>query len=309
MESKIIDISAITYSKKNEGRLIGIYKITSPTGKIYIGQSSNVINRFFIYKKLHCKKQIYLYNSFIKHGVNNHKFEIIEICSEEKLNELEIYYSNIYKSTDRDFGLNLRECGGHAKISDESRKKLSVALLGKKKSDEARVNMSKAKKGIKPYITGKRHSNETKYKMSASKIGKPSKLKGIPLSEETKSKIRESSKGRKAWNKGIKMNESQVEKMRKPKSLEARANMSKAKKGKKLSDEHKKNIGGKPSHNKGKKASAETVLKQSESSKLAWIKRKKEGTDFHTGETKKAQSEARKKYWENIRQERALMIF
>src|SRR6478736_5572293 len=43
--------------------MIGIYKITSPSGKIYIDQSKNTNIRFRDYKSLKCKKQIKLYNS------------------------------------------------------------------------------------------------------------------------------------------------------------------------------------------------------------------------------------------------------
>ena len=58
--------------------MIGIYKITNPTNKIYIGQSTNIGNRFKHYKSLDCKRQSSLYKSFLKHGVENHNFEIIE---------------------------------------------------------------------------------------------------------------------------------------------------------------------------------------------------------------------------------------
>ena len=48
--------------------MIGIYKITSPTKKIYIGQSINIEYRIESYKKLiRCKKQIKLYNSLKKY--------------------------------------------------------------------------------------------------------------------------------------------------------------------------------------------------------------------------------------------------
>ena len=57
--------------------MIGIYKITSPLGYIYIGQSINIDYRFNVYKKLKCKSQLRIYNSFVKYGVDNHIFEII----------------------------------------------------------------------------------------------------------------------------------------------------------------------------------------------------------------------------------------
>ena len=56
--------------------MIGIYKITSPSGKVYVGQSVNIERRLKEYKILKCKKQVKLYNSFIKYGFENHKIEI-----------------------------------------------------------------------------------------------------------------------------------------------------------------------------------------------------------------------------------------
>ena len=38
--------------------MIGIYKITNPKGKIYIGQSINIENRFKVYKRYNCKGQV-----------------------------------------------------------------------------------------------------------------------------------------------------------------------------------------------------------------------------------------------------------
>ena len=76
--------------------MIGIYKITSPTNKIYIGQSIDIEKRFLTYKLLRCKTQPALYLSFIKHNVENHIFEILEQCSIELLNERERYYQDFY---------------------------------------------------------------------------------------------------------------------------------------------------------------------------------------------------------------------
>ena len=38
-------------------KICGIYKITSPTGKIYIGQSANIKSRITNYKNARCKCQ------------------------------------------------------------------------------------------------------------------------------------------------------------------------------------------------------------------------------------------------------------
>jgi|GEM_PF-1092848 group I intron endonuclease len=299
IQNTIVDISSISCNKDIENALIGIYKITSPSNKVYIGQSNDLYSRFYIYKKLHCKKQIYLYNSLLKYGIENHKFEIIHICKEEELNYLEIYYSNIYKSTDREFGLNLRECGGaNGKHSEESKLKMRLSSLGKKKSKESRLKMSLSKKGVKPFITGKHHSKESILKMSLSKIGKPSKLRGINLSDECKKKISESLKGKTPWNKGKKMTEAQTINMKKPMSEQAKINMRLSKLGKKQSPEHiKKRISGRKIF-----MTDETKKKLSEMAKLRLSNKK--NTFFgkkHSEATKKIMSDVRKLYWENIK--------
>jgi len=90
-----------------------IYKITSPTGKIYIGQTRNIHIRKNCYARLDCKKQKLLYNSLFKYGWNNHKFEVIyrTVCDEEELNRLEIFYIAFFKSYNTKYSLNLTKGG------------------------------------------------------------------------------------------------------------------------------------------------------------------------------------------------------
>ena len=85
---------------------IGIYKITNPKGKIYIGQSINIERRFKEYKKLYCSQSRKLYYSLKKYGVENHLFEIIEECDIILLNEREEYYILLFKSHIN--GLNIK---------------------------------------------------------------------------------------------------------------------------------------------------------------------------------------------------------
>jgi group I intron endonuclease len=63
--------------------MIGIYKITSPSGRIYIGQSINIKRRFKEYNSRLGKGQLLLNRSFLKYGVENHIFEIICFCEKE----------------------------------------------------------------------------------------------------------------------------------------------------------------------------------------------------------------------------------
>jgi group I intron endonuclease len=125
--------------------MIGIYKISSPTNRIYIGQSKNLETRFKYYEKCNCKRQIKLYNSFKKHGVKNHKFEIIEECSLEMLDEREVYWGTIFNVLEG--GLNHKIGNGVGTLSQETKDKISKSLTGKKKTPEHCLNLSLSKKG------------------------------------------------------------------------------------------------------------------------------------------------------------------
>lgn len=137
--------------------LLGIYKITSPTGRIYIGQSVNIEKRFSSYRRLYVKnnKQTKLYRSLLKHGVDSHTFEVIEECLVELLNERERYWQDFYDVLNG--GLNCKL----TKTTDKSGKV----------SQETLLKMSISQKGKNNWL-GKSHTQETKDKISNSHIGK-----------------------------------------------------------------------------------------------------------------------------------------
>jgi hypothetical protein len=85
--------------------MTGIYKITSPSFKIYIGQSKDILKRWQQYK--YCKNKTKIQNSIKKHGIQKHKFEVIEECSIKLLDERERYWQDFYKVLDKNIGLNL----------------------------------------------------------------------------------------------------------------------------------------------------------------------------------------------------------
>ena len=113
--------------------MVGIYKITSPTGKIYIGQSTNIKVRWNNYRKIRAKGQIKLYNSLIKHGPENHKFEVILECAEESLNKMERHYQELFNTQQE--GLNCRL----TKTDDKSGKMLPFTEEHKAKLKQARA--------------------------------------------------------------------------------------------------------------------------------------------------------------------------
>jgi len=157
----------------------GIYKITSPTDRIYIGQSVDIETRVRAYKTLKCKSQVKLYASLKKYGWLSHKFEVIHTCEPNELNGLEKYYVDLLTTFNTRHGLNLKDGGGSRSIcSDETRIRIGKAKKGRKAvfSDEHRRNLSiaakkrrysdKAKKEMSEYRIGMKHTEVTKNKMS-----------------------------------------------------------------------------------------------------------------------------------------------
>jgi group I intron endonuclease len=86
--------------------MVGIYKITSPSGRVYIGQSVNIENRFSHYKRLDCKGQVKLFKSLKKHGCEAHIFEVIEECSVDNLSNREGFWQDFYDAIKK--GMNCR---------------------------------------------------------------------------------------------------------------------------------------------------------------------------------------------------------
>jgi len=76
---------------------------------------------------------------------------------------------------------------GH-KHSEETKKKLSLAHIGKKASDEHRRSLSLSHRGKRPWAVGKTRSEETKKKMSIAWETRP------PMSIESRKKMSETKK-------------------------------------------------------------------------------------------------------------------
>lgn len=150
--------------------MIVIYKITSPTGKVYIGQTWNFKRRMYEYKSLNIKRQVYLYNSFIKYGFDSHKFDIlyefpIDI-SQDIIHKYEFLYWQQYKDCGFEL-LNIAIPGiGPGRTSAETIAKRSKLLKGRKHSKEVIEKMKLAQKNRKPI------SEEARKKMSDAHKGK-----------------------------------------------------------------------------------------------------------------------------------------
>lgn len=150
--------------------MIGIYKIISPTGKIYIGQSINIKQRWGIYKNLNCQSQIRLYNSLNKYGFENHILEIIEECSLENLNKRETFWKKHYlkqfnNNWDKVLFCELYDKGGGPK-SEKTKNKISKSSLGKLKTQQHRDNIKKARIGMNFTQNHKDNMSKSRFKYS-----------------------------------------------------------------------------------------------------------------------------------------------
>ena len=98
--------------------MVGIYKITNPKGKIYIGQSIDIERRFKEYKRISKRSAgRKIIRSLEKYGVENHIFEIIEECLRESLHEREYFWKQHYTSVEN--GLNCDYFGAYFISLDE----------------------------------------------------------------------------------------------------------------------------------------------------------------------------------------------
>lgn len=141
--------------------MVGIYKITSPSGKVYIGQSWDIDLRLSKYHQIRWNKQRKLYASFKKYGVKNHKFEVVhelpEDVDQEVMDTYEIFYISQYRSCGIEL-LNLRDGGSRGKHSEETKElfKNNPNLFikghsinkGRKQTDEERLKKSIKSKAV-----------------------------------------------------------------------------------------------------------------------------------------------------------------
>lgn len=194
-----------------------IYKIETPTGKFYIGQTINFEKRLKNYKNGNFYKQLLLWNDSKKYNYNPSEYmSIIEevdydpellVDGENLLDLREIFWINQIGSYHYEsvIGLNLTKGGRTRKgyvASIETRKKQRLAKLDKpgcrlgQKHTQETIDKLSRYKGENHWNLGGSVSEETKMKISESQKGEKHWNFGGKLPEETKMKISETLKGR-----------------------------------------------------------------------------------------------------------------
>jgi len=185
MNNNALDQNGITSSteqKSAENACCGIYGLQNrlKPDKWYIGQTHRTFDvRWKDYEKFRVKSQPKIYHALKKYGYDGFNKVIIEACPLHLLNDRETYWIQYYDSVK--LGYNLDSGGGQNKrLSEETKRKLSVAHTGKKLSVEHKKNLGDAARGSK-------RTDEARKNISDSLKG----MKYPPWSQEHKRKLQE----------------------------------------------------------------------------------------------------------------------
>lgn len=158
--------------------MIGIYKWTSPSGKYYIGQAVNLERRK---KEFTTNPETYTYtseNSAIDRARRKYsdftkwKYEILQYCEVDQLDELEIKYINEYNSTNSQLGYNCTKGGDGTKGTKWGTEKQIEALKNRRSYEGAnnpnyrKYHTEEAKEKIRQARLGSKQSLETIKKKS-----------------------------------------------------------------------------------------------------------------------------------------------
>lgn len=138
-------------------KISGIYKIINKiNNKYYVGSSNNIGRRWRKHKyELNCNKHnnVYLQNSWNKHGEENFIFTIIDRLDEYLLLNKEQEYLDI-ASQYPDTCYNLTFGADRVIHTDRSKSLISQALLGREKSIITRKKLSDGMLGVKNHRYG-----------------------------------------------------------------------------------------------------------------------------------------------------------
>jgi len=147
-------------------KIAGIYKIENPEGKIYIGASRDIASRRRKHKELSKKIKRPLYDSYLKFGIDSHKFEILyefkNEFSAEEMKKMELFYITEYQKTHT--LLNVAIPFGRPRDPNKLRRiKVNGVWM---QTPEIIEKIKKAMKGNQHFL-GRKHTQATKDKLSA----------------------------------------------------------------------------------------------------------------------------------------------
>ena len=112
--------------------MIGVYSIIDNYGRIYIGSSIDIKERFRQHRKdliENRHKNKYMQNVFNKHGLEFFRFDVIEECSKESVTNIEqLYLDFVFSSISRGFIYNINKISNRPSQEYSTRLKKSKLL-------------------------------------------------------------------------------------------------------------------------------------------------------------------------------------
>lgn len=158
----------------------GVYIIKNViNGKVYIGSSNNISNRWHLHKKTlneHKHHNCHLQNAWDKYGEENFNFDILEIVSDiNKLIEREQLWMDKYEAYNVQKGYNINPTAG--------------SQLGRKLSDESKLKMIKSNRLRKPIVQLDTKGNFINEFPSIMNTMKEIKISSTSINKSIKNKI------------------------------------------------------------------------------------------------------------------------
>jgi len=150
-----------------------IYRVTSPSGKSYIGQTKRSFEKRWS-EHISCPGScILLENAIKKYGMDKMALEILVEVSDHLLDDYEHRFIAMYATIEPN-GYNIRSGGGaFSSHSEASRMRMRESKMGEKnhnfgkpRSDSTKMAISCAKSGENHHFFGKTFTDEHKAKLS-----------------------------------------------------------------------------------------------------------------------------------------------
>lgn len=180
-------------------KLSGIYKITNKLdNKVYIGQSIDITRRYAEhFSETYCRNSHdYFHTCLLFYGFDNFTFEIIKETYD--LDYWEMFFIQLYRSNNHEFGYNSTEGGTHGiqSFTEEIRQKMSNKAKERWQNPEERSKVLIAQNEGKQTKLWKEKRRAIANRMWANGEFKNQAQKlsdywmGKPKSEETKAKMK-----------------------------------------------------------------------------------------------------------------------
>jgi group I intron endonuclease len=174
-----------------------IYKITSPSGRVYVGKTKRLKIRIWEYRWRSKKRKSIIHDSIKGYGWEAHKLEVIEEVSDELLNEREMFWIKELNTfyLDNEKGMNMTK-GGDGNVPSwkhniERRKKQSKAFSGKNNPFYGKTHSEEYRKRKSIEVSEYNKKNGVKVPEWGAEKGRQKIIKAVLMYDAAGSFVRE----------------------------------------------------------------------------------------------------------------------